>query len=141
MGVRGGCFARLWSAKDNGRAVNCYTTVSKKNKDGDGYTQTFNGFVSFFGDACKDLILGLDLPEEFDRNDPVGKTVKIVGSPDVTTWYDKEKKRGGMNVTVYSVELPEDDGGSKPAKKTSTKKETKTKSKSSAHSDDDELPF
>lgn len=141
MGLRDGCYAKIWSAKDNGRAVSCYTTVSRKNKDGDGYTQLFNGFVSYFGDACKELILGLGLPEEFDRENPVGKTVHITGSPDVTSWYDKEKKRGGMNVTVYAIELPEDDGGSKPAKKTSTKKETKTKSKSSAHSDDDELPF
>lgn len=141
MGLRDGCYAKLWSAKDNGRAVSCYTTVSRKAKDGNGYEQLFNGFVSFFGDSCKEKILELGLPEEFDRENPVGKTVKIAGSPDITSWYKKDIKKGGLNITVYDVEIPDDNADQKSSKKSAPAKKTSTKKKEEPVSDDDDLPF
>jgi len=140
MGVRDGAYVRLWSARENDYVITCQATCSRKRKDGEGYDTTFQGFISFYGDTCKDKIRSLGLPEESDRNNPVGKSVKIVGSPDVTTWYSKETKKGGMNVTVYDVELQDDNHSSAPASKPQAKK-TSAKPKSAPVSDDSELPF
>lgn len=141
MGVRDGAFVRLWSARENDYVITCQATCSRKRKDGDGYDNTFQGFISFFGDVCKDKIRSLGLPEESDRNNPVGKSVKIVGSPDVTTWYNRETKKGGMNVTVYDVELQDDSRPAAPPAKAQPKKSAAKTSKSSPVSDDSELPF
>ena len=141
MGVRDGAYVRLWSARENDYVITCQATCSRKRKDGEGYETTFQGFISFYGDACKDKIRSLGLPEESDRNNPVGKTVKIVGSPDITTWYSKETKKGGMNVTVYDVEIDDGRTASAPASKPQTKKTAAAKPKSAPVSDDSELPF
>ena len=139
MGVRDGAYVKLWSARENDYVITCQATCSRKRKDGEGYDTTFQGFISFYGDTCKDKIRALGLPEESDRNNPVSKTVKIVGSPDVTSWYNKETKKGGMNVTVYDVEIPEDNRSAPPAK--AQPKKTASKTKSAPVSDDSELPF
>ena len=151
MGLREGCFAKVWSAKASQYSVNSYVTVSRAKRDEDNnplkdssgktvYEQQFNGFVTFAGDA-KEVIEGLGLPETMDRNSPVSKTVKIVGSPDITSWYDAEKKKGGINIRIREVELPDSGGeaASKPAKKASTAK--KASAKKESVSSDDDLPF
>ena len=139
MGVRDGSYVKLWSARENDDVITCQATCSRKRKDGEGYDTTFQGFISFYGDTCKDKIRALGLPEESDRNNPVSKTVKIVGSPDVTSWYNRETKKGGMNVTVYDVEIPDDNRSAPPAK--AQPKKTASKAKSAPVSDDSELPF
>ena len=152
MGLREGCFARVWSAKVSQYSVNSYVTVSKAKRDDNNnplkddngktvYEQQFNGFVTFAGDA-KAIIEGLGLPETIDRDNPVSKTVKIVGSPDITSWYDAEKKKGGTNIRIRDVELPESNGetASKPAKKAASTAK-KSSAKKESVSSDDELPF
>lgn len=139
MGVRDGAYVKLWSARENDYVITCQATCSRKRKDGEGYDTTFQGFISFYGDACKDKIRALGLPEEGDRNNPVSKTVKIVGSPDVTSWYNRETKKGGMNVTVYDVEIPDYNSSAPPAK--AQPKKSAAKPKSAPVSDDSELPF
>ena len=138
MGLREGCYVKLWSAKENDHVITCQATVSRKRKDGEGYDTTFQGFISFFGDECKDKIRSLGLPEVSDRNNPVGKTVKIAGSPDISSWYSRETKKGGYNITVYDVELPDEaDRGSsgKTQQKKASPKQKETVS------NDSELPF
>lgn len=142
MGLRDGAYVRLWSAKDNGHAITCQASVSKK-QDGGGYKTLFSGFVSFFGDECKEKIRSLGLPETSDRQNPVSKTIRVVGSPDITSWYNRETKENRQTITVYDVELPDDNGGnqkqSKPSAKTYRKK---AEPKPAAEEDDsDELPF
>ena len=139
MGVRDGAYVKLWSARENDYVITCQATCSRKRKDGEGYDTTFQGFISFYGDTCKDKIRALGLPEESDRNNPVSKTVKIVGSPDVTSWYNRETKKGGMNVTVYDVEIPDYNSSAPPAK--AQPKKSAAKPKSAPVSDDSELPF
>ena len=139
MGVRDGSYVKLWSARENDYVITCQATCSRKRKDGEGYDTTFQGFISFYGDTCKDKIRALGLPEESDRNNPVSKTVKIVGSPDVTSWYNRETKKGGMNVTVYDVEIPDYNSSAPPAK--AQPKKSAAKPKSAPVSDDSELPF
>ena len=141
MGLRDGAYVRLWSAKDNGKVITCQASVSKR-EDGGGYRTLFSGFVNFIGEECKEKIRSLGLPETSDRQNPVGKTIKVVGSPDVTTWFNPKTKENRMNIAVYDVELQEDGGGQRQSK--SAPKTYRKKAEPKPAEDDDldsELPF
>lgn len=142
MGLRDGAYVRLWSAKDNGHAISCQASVSRKQDDG-GYKTLFSGFVSFFGDECKAKIRSLGLPETADRKNPVGKTVRVVGSPDITSWYSRDTKENHQTITFYDVELLDDSGSNQKQSKSAAKTyRKKAEPKPAAVEDDDsELPF
>lgn len=141
MGLRDGAYVRLWSAKDNGKVITCQASVSKK-EDGGGYRTLFSGFVNFIGEECKEKIRSLGLPETSDRQNPVGKTIKVVGSPDVTTWFNPKTKENRMNIAVYDVELQEDGGNQKQSKSAPKTYRKKAEPKPAEDEDDDsELPF
>lgn len=140
MGLRDGAYVRLWSAKDNGKVITCQASVSKK-EDGGGYRTLFSGFVNFIGEECKEKIRSLGLPETSDRQNPVGKTIKVVGSPDVTTWFNPKTKENRINIAVYDVELQEDGGGQRQSKSAPKTYRKKVEHKPAEDEDDDSLPF
>lgn len=140
MGLRDGAYVRLWSAKDNGKVITCQASVSKK-EDGVGYRTLFSGFVNFIGEECKEKIRSLGLPETSDRQNPVGKTIRVVGSPDVTTWFNPKTKENRMNIAVYDVELQEDGGGQRQSKSAPKTYRKKAEPKPAEDEDDDSLPF
>lgn len=140
MGLRDGAYVRLWSAKDNGRVITCQASVSKKQEG--GYRTLFSGFVNFIGEECKEKIRSLGLPETSDHQNPVGKTIKVVGSPDVTTWFNPKTKENRMNIAVYDVELQEDGSGQRQSKSAPKTYRKKAEPKPAAEEDDDSgLPF
>lgn len=141
MGLRDGAFVKLWSARDNGKVINCQASVSKRQEDGT-YKTLFNGFVSFYGDECKDKIRSLGLPETSDRQHPAGKTIKVVGSPDISTWYNPQTRENRMTITIYDVELQESAPAQKQSKPAGKTYKKKADPKPAAEEDDsDDLPF
>lgn len=140
MGLRDGAYVRLWSAKDNGKVITCQASVSKK-EEGGGYRTLFSGFVNFIGEECKEKIRSLGLPETSDRQNPVGKTIKVVGSPDVTTWFNPKTKENRTSIAVYDVELQEDGGGQRQSKSAPKTYRKKAEPKPVEDEDDDSLPF
>lgn len=141
MGLRDGAYVRLWSAKDNGKVITCQASVSKK-EDGGGYKTLFSGFVSFVGEDCKEKIRSLNLPETADREHPVGKNVKVVGSPDITTWFNPKTRENRTSIAIYDVELQEDRGEKKQSKSAPKPYRKKQEQKPAEDEDDDgDLPF
>lgn len=89
MGFRSGVWAKIWEITPNERSTKVRVSTSKKNKDGK-YDQDFSGYVTLAGTAHK---------EAGDLK--VGDTFKI-GDCEVTSRYDKEKKKEYINFAVYS---------------------------------------
>lgn len=90
MGFRQGSYMKLWEVTPGERSTKVRGSISKKNKQTNEYEQDFSGFVTLAGTAHKEA-----------ANLKVGDTVRI-GDCDVTSRYDKEKKKEFINFTVYS---------------------------------------
>lgn len=88
MGLKEGSFAKLWSAKKNGKLYSVQVSVSKKVSE-NKYENTFSGFVNF-GGAAAQKIEQFNLPEVSNTDNPVSRSVKITTSPDVGTFYNKK---------------------------------------------------
>ena len=101
MGFGTGSYAKIWEIKrgESGKYTDVRISVSKKNKETNQYEETFGGFVRLIGTAHK----------EADKLS-VGDRIKL-GSIDVESRYDKEKKQTFYNFKVFSFE-PADGGGS-----------------------------
>lgn len=156
MGLRSDCYAKVWAAKANGKTYSVQTSVSYKDKKTGEYKNSFNGYVTFAGDAA-DKIRELGLPERMDRDKPSYRSIKIVGSPDVSNYFNSERYKKLLSaakgsellegfikanasppsVTVWDFELVED-GGSKTTGKARTKKQDPEPEDDDA---DDDLPF
>ena len=90
MGFRQGSYMKIWEVTPGERSTKVRGSISKKNKQTDKYEQDFSGFVTLAGTAHKEA-----------ANLKVGDTVHI-GDCDVTSRYDKEKKKEFINFIVYS---------------------------------------
>lgn len=146
MGLKNGCYARVWSAKDMDYQTNCLVSVSKKGNDGQ-YKNTFQGYVNFKGDEARKKIRSLNLPEKFDKDNPSYESIRVYGSPDIETYYNKRKQTTEFSFSVWDVLLPgeegydsgsENRGQSKSAPKTYRKKEPP---RPPATEINDDLPF
>ena len=136
MGFRQGAYAKIWSIKDEGNYSVAQISVSKKNKDSDGYTTEFqDGYVRLVGTA-HETAKSLQVPNN-------GVSIQI-SSCDVTNKYDAEKEKTYVNYVIFGFDVSDDSGNtakteSKNAKKTSSKKAS-TASKTD-NTEDDDLPF
>lgn len=123
MGFKQGSYMKLWEVTPGERSTKVRGSISKKNKQTNEYEQDFSGFVTLAGTAHKEA-----------ANLKVGDTVRI-GDCDVTSRYDKEKKKEYINFTVYSFA---DNGEKKDA---SAAKPTTTPAAPADTDEDSELPF
>ena len=95
MGFHNDGYATVWQVDGKSRTMTTVRlTTSKKDRDTGTYVQDFSGFVAFVGadNAAKALEL-----HEKDR-------IKL-GYVDVSTKYDKEKKKEFVNYTCFGFEL------------------------------------
>lgn len=96
MGFRSGAYAKVWSVETvSDKVTRCRVSVSRKNQDGDGYTQQFSGFVSFLGTAAASKAAKLKESDTIRFNDV-----------DVTTNYDKERNINYTNFICYDFDTP-----------------------------------
>jgi len=161
MALRDGSYARIWSAKQNGKVYSCNISVSHKDKQTGEYKTDFSGYVNF-GNTAAEKVATLGLPEIMDRNNPIGKTIKIKGSPDISTYYNKEatekllaaangndglvkfirSRANEKYITIWDFELEE--GNSAKASSNSNKTANKPVAPTDdteTEADEDELPF
>lgn len=131
MGFRTGAYAKVWSVEPKLDTVTqLRISVARKNRDSGEYEQDFSGFVAVIGTAAAKKA---SLLKE-------GDTI-VLGDTDVTTTYDKEKKKGYTDYKLFSFEKP-DDGGKEqkaPAKKSNVKEVDSGEVE--APEDDHDLPF
>lgn len=166
MALREGTFARVWSAKPNGKTYSCNVSVSRKNQQTGEYETQFSGYVNFAG-AAAEKVATLGLPEQPDRDHPASRPIRIASSPDISTWYNKQRvdqllKLAGnndtlvrfirancntMSITVWDIEIdpPSNSGGrsssgsrSRPA---AQKPSQAPKASDEQGDPDDDLPF
>lgn len=90
MGLKTNCYAKVWSVQQRGNVCSAKISVSRKNSQTGKYENSFNDFVTFGGEAAKKAI-GLGLPERGDRTNPTYRSIKITSSPDLTSYYNKER--------------------------------------------------
>jgi len=123
MGFRQGGYCSVWSVEPGrtGNITKVRLSSSRKNKQTDEYEQDFSGFCTFIGKA-NEKARGL---KEKDR-------IKILEC-DVSTNYDKEKKKEYVNYKVFDFEMS---GGGAP---TSEKKSGKSGRKTAFEADDGEV--
>ena len=123
MGFRSGAWMRIFEITPGERSTKVRGSISKKNKQSGMYEQDWSGFVALAGTAHRDA-------GKLKVND----TIKI-GECDVTSRYDKEKKKEYINFSIYSFETNEEQG--------STPATASTASATAAPVDttDDEDPF
>lgn len=99
MGFRSGAWMRIFEITPGERSTKVRGSISKKNKQSGQYEQDWSGFVALAGTAHRDA-------GKLKVND----TIKI-GECDVTSRYDKEKKKEYINFSIYSFETNEEQGG------------------------------
>jgi len=126
MGYRSGAYAKIWSVDRGEKSTKIRISTSKKNKQTNEYEQDFSGFVTMAGTAHRDA-----------ANLKEGDRIKI-GECDVTSRYDKDKKREYINFVMYTFEMA--DGQSAAPAADSTPASDATPAASNADPDD-ELPF
>lgn len=95
MGFRSGAWMRIFEITPGERSTKVRGSISKKNKQSGQYEQDWSGFVALAGTAHRDA-------GKLKVND----TIKI-GECDVTSRYDKEKKKEYINFSIYSFETNE----------------------------------
>ena len=88
MSFRTRAWAKIWSIERNEKSTKVRISTSRKVND--KYEQDFSGFVTLAGTAHKEA-----------ANLKVGDTFQI-GDCEVTSRYDKEKKKEYINFTIYS---------------------------------------
>lgn len=150
MALRDGCYATVWSARQNGKIYSCNISVSTKDKRTNEYKNDFSGYVNFGGQAAV-KVASLGLPEFPNKDNPAKRRVQIKGSPDISTYYNKEAAdkllaQAGNNedlkkfiraranekyITIWDFEIPENNPptNAKPAQETQQNDES------------EELPF
>ena len=160
MGLRTECYAKVWSAKENGKVYSAQVSVSYKDKETGKYRNSYNGYVTFGGDAAK-KVRELGLPERMDRNDPHYRSIKITSSPDITNNYNADyinkmislakgndelvnfikRNASPASITIWDFEVADDDG--KKVTKSSGKTSAKRRDPEPEDDDDadDDLPF
>lgn len=121
MGFRTGAWAKIWEITPGERSTKLRISTSKKNKQTDQYEQDFSGFVTLAGTAHKEA-----------GKLSAGDRFKI-GDCDVSSRYDKEKKKEYINFIIFSFSLSDD---AKPVEKESTAPIPDENS-----DDSEELPF
>jgi len=156
LGLRTDCYAKVWAARPVGKTYSVQVSVSYKDKNTGKYKNSMNGYVTFAGDAAS-KIKELNLPEKIDKENPKYRSIKIVGSPDVSNYFNAEKYKSllsaakgndelvkfikanasPLTVTIWDFELAEDSykGSGKNA---SSKKSAKP---SDDEDEDEDLPF
>lgn len=95
MGFRSGAWMRIFEITPGERSTKVRGSISKKNKQSGQYEQDWSGFVALAGTAHRDA-----------GRLKVNDTIKI-GECDVTSRYDKEKKKEYINFSIYSFETNE----------------------------------
>lgn len=90
MGLYQNAYAKVWEVRQNGKKCSGKISVSRKDKETGEYKTVFSGYVNFAGKALE-KVSGLGLPDVMDRNNPVYKSIQITSSPDITSWFNKEK--------------------------------------------------
>lgn len=88
MSFRTRAWAKIWSIERNEKSTKVRISTSRKVND--KYEQDFSGFVTLAGTAHKEA-----------TNLKVGDAFQI-GDCEVTSRYDKEKKKEYINFTIYS---------------------------------------
>lgn len=132
---RGG-WARLWTVEDKGNYSVAKISTSRKRRDDEGYETDFqDGFVRLIGQA-HEKAKTLNLTDK-------GVSIQITAC-EATTPYDPKTKKGYHNYSVFSFEVPDDDGASKKtggSAKTTKKVTAKKPANVESDDDDTELPF
>lgn len=100
MGFRSGAWMRIFEITPGERSTKVRGSISKKNKQSGQYEQDWSGFVALAGTAHRDA-----------GSLKVNDTIKI-GECDVTSRYDKEKKKEYINFSIYSFETNEQQSNS-----------------------------
>lgn len=95
MGFRSGAWLKIWEVTPGDKSTKVRGSISKKNKQSGQYEQDWSGFATLAGTAHRDA-------GKLKVND----TIKI-GECDVTSRYDKEKKKEYINFSIYSFETNE----------------------------------
>lgn len=125
MGFARSKWAKCWQIEPGERSTKVRISTSKKNKQTNEYEQDFSGFVTLAGTAHKEA-----------ANLKVGDTFQI-GDCEVTSRYDKEKKKEYINFAIYSFGSNEDKDKAAPAAKPATAPAAAT----DLDSDSEDLPF
>lgn len=124
MGFRTGAYAKVWQVNSVSDTITkLRISISRKNKNGDGYEQDFGGFVSVIGTAAARRAAKL---HEGDR-------IKL-GDVDVSTFYNKEKQAEYTTFKVFSFEVD----GEQPSK---PKKKPVDEVEPEPEDEDNDLPF
>lgn len=98
MGFRKGAYAKVWEVDPvNDTSTKLRISVSRKNKQTGEYEQDFSGYVLCIGTVTAAKAAKLS----------AGDQIKI-GDCDVSTWYNKETKKGYTNFKIFSLEEAED---------------------------------
>ena len=127
MGFRANTWATVWEVTESNYGVNGRISTSRKNKEGDGYTTDFSGFVTFYGpaaEAAKKL-------SERDR-------IKII-SCDVTNTYNKDTKETKNYFKIFEFETSDGDGSTTAAPKKTTA--PKKPALDEGFNEDEDCPF
>ena len=119
MSFRTRAWAKIWSIERNEKSTKVRISTSRKVND--KYEQDFSGFVTLAGTAHKEA-----------ANLKAGDTFQI-GDCEVTSRYDKEKKKEFINFAIYS--FASSDQKAAPAAKPATAPAAP------AADDPEELPF
>lgn len=94
MGFRNGSYAKVWNVEALSETkTKLQISVSRKNKQTGELDKEFSGFVMCMGTACAKKAAMLKK----------GDSIKL-GDVDVTTTYDKEKKKEYVNYKCFSFE-------------------------------------
>lgn len=98
MGFRNGAYAKCWSVEAvSDKVTKVRLSVSKKNRATGEYEQDFSGFVRF---------VGADNAQKA-KNLNEGDKIKL-GDVDVTSHWDKEKKKEYVDYICFSYEMDSD---------------------------------
>lgn len=125
MGFRTGAWAKIWEITPGERSTKLRVSTSKKNKQSGEYEQDFSGFVTFAGTAHKEAGQ-LKVGDRFQ-----------IGDCDVSSRYDKEKKKEYINFTVFSFHL----GDNAQVKNNATETTASSAFVAVEDLDEEELPF
>lgn len=91
MSFRSGAYLKIWEITPGERSTRIRCSSSRKNKQTNEYEQDFTGFVNLIGGA-----------HQAASNLKAGDNIRI-GDCEVTSRYDKEKKKEYINFAVFSL--------------------------------------
>ena len=94
MGFRKGAYAKVWGVEPvNDTSTKLRISVSRKNKQTGQYEQDFSGYALCIGTATAAKAARLSAGDQIQ-----------IGDCDVSTWYNKETKKGYTNFKIFSME-------------------------------------